>query len=945
MKNKSLRWLIAILFFAIYPVLLSAQDVISLSGRWRIALDGNFKDWPDKTGETQRWYKEELPLNEHLSLLNQVYFKNSPYGISNTINLPGSTDEAGIGSILQPSPVFTPGLERLFTYDGAFWVQREVEIPANWRGRKVILKMERIPGASKVFWNDRLAGSDYGYAYPHEITLDTSVAPGKHRLTILVNKDDYRYEQTGHQITSANGTSWNGIIGKIELKSVNPTASFKKIQVYPSVASGSIRIKLPVHGFSEDLKIRVRLSVFPPAADAAEVIEMVDLSSPDVSTTLNLIKPVKYWNEFSPQLYRLKCELLLDNETLDVQSVTFGMRELTTASGYFLVNGKRTVMRGTLDCGSFPMTGYPATGKEEWLRIMRTIKDYGLNMVRYHTWCPPEAAFEAADETGIYLQPELCGRPYTELQRVLETYGNHPSFCMLSLNNEAFSHNEETRELLDIARKSDPRHLYTCTSHPVSLTCTDDFYVSAWGSEKQDAWPFSKRIVGITWGGGDVVTSSRFNLAAPETYSDFRSEIAGISAPVLAHEMGQWAMFPDLSETEVYNKGVLRNTNYERIGRVIAERGLQPYTADMALASGRFSALLYKEEIESVMRTPSYGGFQLLGLNDYQGQYISIVGILNDLWKPKGLVEPSEHRNYCNAVVPLLRMKKRVFRPGETFSARLDVTNVSSAALNQVRPEWKLTDLQGRILKSGRLPVCNLPDTGLTTCGEISFRFDKSRKAAALRLSVQLPGTEYANWWNVWVFDEPVNQLVDSSIFITGSLEEATVWLSEGKKVLLSVNASNCLYLRDPCFTPVFWNSIHKWPQQAHTTGILCDPGHPVFRNFPTEMHSDWQWWDITMYARAMVLNDLPVALHPLVSVIDSYIVNDKLAYLWEVSAGSGKLLVSSVDFTTDMERRPASRQLYRSILGYMQSEDFNPVLQIGLDELPGVFKVKSGNP
>jgi len=938
MKHIFVFWINVVFLCNFHMNTLSAQETISLSGKWRIALDGNFKDWPDKTGESAGWYKRELPMNENLSLLNQIYFKNAPFSFNNYINLPGSTDEAGIGSILQPSPAFTPGLERKFLYDGAFWVQREVVIPSGWEGRKVVLYMERIPGASKVFWDEGQAGTDYGYAYPHTITIDTSVVPGKHRLTILVNKDDYRYEQTGHQIFNANGTSWNGITGKIELQAFNPVAHFNRIQVYPDISNGSIRLSVPVNCRIAEVKAKVRVSVFAPSEDSPQMVKEFDYRGSGISEIINLKKPVSFWNEFNPSLYRLKCELLLNGKLADEQSVTFGMRELTSGNGYFLVNGKRTVMRGTLDCGSFPLTGYPATTKDEWLRIMQTIKDYGLNMVRYHTWCPPEAAFEAADQLGLYLQPELCGRPYAELQRILETYGNHPSFCLLSFNNEAFSHNEETRKLLETARNTDPRHLYTCTSHPLSLTCTDDFYVSAWGSEKQESWPFYKKILGITWGGGDVVTSSRFNKAMPETASDFSNEISGINAPVMAHEMGQWAMFPELGEIDEYQKGVLRNTNYERIRNAVSNRGLQEEASDMALASGRFSALLYKEEIESVMRTPAYGGFQLLGLNDYQGQFISIVGVLNDLWKSKGIIEPHLHKQYCNAVVPLIRMKKRVWLSDETFSARLDITNVSSVQLNNISPEWNISDVDDNVIAKGKFPMINLPDTGLTVVGDIIFKLKSIKKPSALQLKVSIPGTAYANSWNIWVYPQIKGHFDKGEIYITGKLAQAEAWLSEGKKVLFTVDSTNDLNLREACFTTIFWNSIHKWPQKAHTMGLLCNPEHPVFNSFPTEMNSDWQWWDIAMHSRAMVLNDLPHELIPLISVTDSYIVNDKLGYMWEAKVGKGKLMVCSVDFDTAIDSRPASWQLLHSLIAYLNSPAFNPLVSLNSETLRNMF-------
>lgn len=904
---------------------LVAQDVLSLGGKWRIALDGNFKDWPNKTGESEGWFNHELPLNADRALLNKIYFRNARFTVNDYINLPGSTDEAGIGQMLQQSPSFTPGLERKISYDGAFWVQREVVIPEEWKGKPVELFLERTLGSSKVFWDNRPAGGDYGFAYPHITLVDTAVVPGIHRLSILINKDDNRYEQTGHQVTNANGTSWNGIVGRIELRRNSKQGSLQQVQIYPQTESGGVRVKIPiVHGKDQAAK-QLRLSVFEPGKAVANLVKEIPVSEDTVVQFIEFQNAIIEWDEFNPRLYKLKCELMVGGEVVDIQYNKFGMRSLSTEKGYILVNGKRTIMRGTLECGSFPLTGYPAMTEDEWLRIFRVIKDYGLNHVRFHTWCPPEAAFCAADSLGLYLQPELCGRPYAELQRVLETYGNHPSFCMLSLNNEAFSHNTETRRILEEAKNTDPRHLYTCTSHPLGIGCTDDFYVSAWGNEKQDEWPFHKKIVGITWGGGDVVHSSRFNTIPPETLSDFRSEIAGINAPVIAHEMGQWAMFPQLSEIETYNDGVLRNTNYERIKDALAERGLADKAALLSLASGKFSALLYKEEIESVLRTPGYAGFQLLGLNDFQGQFISIVGILDDKWQPKGLVDAKKHAQYCNAVVPLLRLPKRVWTNAETFSAAVDVSNVSAKTITNAKLAWTIRDESGMILNKGMMPQINIPDTGLTHIGELGFQLNKINKATKLVVQLSILETNYCNEWEIWVY--PAQQKIPGTdhVFSTHSAAEAKKWLSEGKKVLYLVDSSNSQRLRAACFSTIFWNSIHKWPQKAHTMGIVCDAAHPVFSDFPTDFHSNWQWWDITMNAKAMVMNDLPQEINPLIGVVDSYIVNDKLSYLWEAKVGDGKLMVCSIDFEHQSASDIARKQFYSSLMAYMTGVAFEP--------------------
>jgi hypothetical protein len=570
---------------------------------------------------------------------------------------------------------------------------------------------------------------------------------------------------------------------------------------------------------------------------------------------------------------------------------------------------------------------------------MRNCKSYGLNHVRFHTNCPPDAAFEAADEVGMYLQPELCGIPYAEINRILDTYGNHPSFCMLSLNNEAFSHNKETQYIIQSAKKRDNRHLYTCTTNPLKADCVDDFYISAWGHESTKEWPFFKPIVGITWGGGDVVSASRFNTCAPETMSNFATEIKGVNAPVIAHEMGQWAMFPVLSETSKYT-GVLRNTNYERIANMLKMRGMLHLATDFAYASGKFSALIYKEEMESAMRTPNFAGYQLLGLHDCQSYDVAIIGILDAFGESKGIVSPNEHSQYCNSVVPLAKMVKRVWHSNETFSSKVDIANFRFEDIKGAKLQWSVIDTENRIIKSGYLKRRDALKGQLTSFDDIKFDLSEIKKATKLTLIITICGTQYQNNWDFWVYT-PVLESVSSDVLIVtadkwSQLKEK---ISEDKKILLLLNNQTIKDSRDSCFTPIFWNTIFKWAQKSHTTGILCNPTHPVFSEFPTESYSNWQWWDITMNAWAMDISSLPLELSPIIQVIDSYSINHKLAYLWECKIGNTKIMVSSIDFTRDMQNRLASKQLKNSILNYMNSGRFSPEIELKTSDLMTIMR------
>ncbi len=912
---------------------LYSQESMSLHGEWRIAIDGNYKDWPRKMGEEHEWYKSELPSNNSNKLLNDFYFKNAAYKLNDWINLPGSTDEAQIGVPLLEVEPFTIGLERKITYDGAFWTQRKINIPSNWEGKTVYFSMERLLLSSKVYWDGKFIGEDYGLAYPHKFLIDTTITAGEHVITVLVNKDDLRYQQYGHHVVNGNGISWNGIIGKIELIAYNSKCHIKNVIISPNILSKSIDINLSL--VKNNIKNgKIVFSIRKKGEKNFKQIKSEILDGIYLKTNLAIPQPIELWSEFSANLYELQSEIFVDNEIIDSKIATFGMRNISTLDGNITINGNKVFMRGTLDNGVSPLNGYPDMNVEEWLRKFKIFKSYGINLVRFHTWCPPEAAFEAADELGIYLQPELSGSPYSELDRILETYGNHPSFCMLSLNNEAFSHNKLTKKIILDAKIKDNRHLYTCTTHPVKADCVDDFYVSAWGNHPINEWPNFNKIVGISWGGGDNVNVSRFNTTMPETKSDYRMDIVGINAPTLSHEVGQWIMMPKFDEIDKYS-GTLRNTNYERFKRLFEKNHSIIFAEEFAQGSGKFSALLYKEEIESALRTPNFGGFELLGLRDYQGQWTAIVGILDIFTDSKGIVSAEEHRKYCNSIVPLARLEKRIFYNNERFSSEIDIANYSFNDLPKQTPEWQLLSTDNKIIHKGQLNTLDIKKGELTSFQKIDCSLENVNKSSKLVLKVFIPNTEIENTWDIWVYpSKGSTNINDVNIVTRNQINEMEELLSKGEKVLLVLSKTDLEDSREGCFATVFWNSLFKWPQKSHTLGIYCDSKHPAFYSFPTENHSNWQWWDIAMNANAVNLNEFPKNFEPIISVIDSYHFNNKLSYLFECKIGNGKLLVSTIDLLNNLDKRPASNQLKESLLNYMNSDLFNPKATININSI-----------
>ncbi|AWI08347.1 hypothetical protein [Ereboglobus luteus] len=554
-----------------------------------------------------------------------------------------------------------------------------------------------------------------------------------------------------------------------------------------------------------------------------------------------------------------------------------------------------------------------------------------MNHFRFHSWCPPKAAFEAADELGFYYQVELphwwetrkgeghdaASWAYLEAEadRIVEEYGNHPSFMLLSLGNELRGDFERHNALVSRLREKDPRHLYTTTTftfakgHGRKPEPADEYFITQY---TQAGWVRGQGI---------------FNEVPPAFDIDYTAVSSYIDIPLVTHEVGQYAVYPDLSEIGKY-KGNLTPLNFIAIRDDLKRKGMLQLAPDFTAATGRFAALLYKEEIERSLRTPSLDGFQLLQLQDFPGQGTALVGMLNVFWEEKGFMQAKEWREFCNATVPLVRLPKVVYEHGEVIRAQVEVSNFGGD-LSSAIVEWRMLDNNGREVGSGQFGPRNIPSGRLIACGAIEVPVSASRQAACWRLAIGFAGTDYKNHWNIWVYPKPLARIPDNVVFAT-TLEEALPALAEGKRVLFNPPIKQLSGI-DGKFVPVFWSPVH-FPKQPGTMGILCDPAHPALARFPTSAHSDWQWWDPALRSKSVIIDNLPVT--PIVRVIDNFARNHSLANIFEAKVGRGSLLFVSIDITTDLAKRPVARQLRNSLLQYAGGESFNPELELKAGDL-----------
>lgn len=335
------------------------------------------------------------------------------------------------------------------------------------------------------------------------------------------------------------------------------------------------------------------------------------------------------------------------------------------------------------------------------------------------------------------------------------------------------------------------------------------------------------------------------------------------------------------------------------------------------------------------MKTPQFSGYQLLGLQDFPGQGTALVGLVNAFWESKKLTDERYFRQFCSPVVPLARFEKATWTTNETFAAQVEIANYYKEDIRGKHILWQLTDKTGYEVGRGKLDAGTFKKGTVTSAGEIHAGLEKVRNAAQLCLKATIEDTDWENSWSIWVYP-PLKELNAGDVVLTQDISQALSALEAGKKVLLSPRPDKLEGLEGK-FLPVFWSPVH-FPKQAGTMGILCDPKHPALLHFPTEMHSDWQWWNLVKHSKVLVMDSLP-DLQPIIEVTDNFVNNRRLASVFETKYGKGKLIMSSIDLlSTESKQKPEVKQLFYSLTQYMNSADFVPTGTVSKQDLLSFF-------
>jgi hypothetical protein len=926
------------------------RNIIDLAGQWRFQSD------PGDIGLTQRWYSSRL--NDVVKLPGSMTENNKGEDVSLQTKWTASIYDSSfffrpsLAKYRQPGNIKIPfWLTPNKYYVGAAWYQRDIIIPQGWEQQQVILFLERCHFYSRVWIDGREAGSSNSLVAPHEFNLGKLLAPGKHTITIRVDNSINKMNvgPDSHSVSDHTQGNWNGIVGKMFLQAL-PLLHLYDIQVYPDIKNRRAKIKITVVN-SGDKRLHGAITMAAKSFNSkrAHVVPTgglyVEVPAGDTSLVefnLPLGSKMLLWDEFDPALYKLTVTINADG-IKEKQVLQFGMREIKANGNKLEVNGKAVYLRGNLNNCEFPLTGYAPMDVESWRRIYKVAKAHGLNHLRFHSWCPPEAAFIAADEAGFYLQPEGPTWPnhgtslgdgrfidqyvYDETNRMEKNYGNYASYCMLAAGNEPAGRNQASYlgQFVRYWQAKDNRRVYTGASVAMS-----------WPLYPESDFMIKSGPRNLNW------TNTR-----PETKTDYRAAIEKFTMPYVTHEMGQWCVFPNFKEIKKYT-GVTRAKNFELFREDLADHGMGDQAEGFLMASGKLQALCYKQEIEKSLRTRDGAGFQLLGLQDFPGQGTALVGVLDAFWEEKGYISAKEWSRFCNSTVPLSRIKKFVFTNNETFEADIEIYHFGKEDLNST-VSWTIKDDNGKMIKSSSFPAQTIKRGQNTSVGKVSMPLTKIKDATKLNLEVSIQNTTIANDWSFWVYPERLETSNSPStgggwgetLYTTALDANAESVLNSGGKVFLDA-ASTVIKGKEIVmqFTPVFWNTSWFKMRPPHVTGFVAQNKHPLFKYFPTEYYSDLQWWEIVNKAQVMHLEDFPKAFRPIVQPIDTWFMNRKLGLIYEAKVGNGKLIVSTANLSDTTG--PAARQLLYSIKQYMASAQFDPKDAIPFNIVKDVFQTPS---
>ena len=905
--------------------------VIDLQGQWKFKLDAH------DVGIKEQWYNKDFDNTIYLpgALQNQNYgndiTKDTKWIANTNSKSTWFTDEM-YAKYRNEEVYYINNFQPKKHYVGAAWYKRNVFIPKSYNDKKVVISLERVHWQSQLWVNGTLVDSCYSLLAPHNYDIGKYLHYGKNNAICLRidNSEILDIGVNAHSWGDQTMTAWNGIIGDMKIY-VYDGLKVNNFQIYPNIADKKLHCKIHIDDLNNKAntyQLHYKLKLLSSSDYILD--ETIRIKADNDPQTLHFdiaLQECVLWDEYNPNLYLIEVELR--NKTAkQAISETFGIREVKTQDNRIWINNVERYFRGNVQCGSFPLTGYCAMDVEAWERILLKFKEYGMNHVRFHSWCPPKAAFVAADKLGLYLFVEMgmwTGIKTQEQQdfleyegkRCLQEYGNHPSFIMMGMGNELSAKKEITNYLLKQWKK-DTRHLYTgLTSSLPSITDEYQFITNGFVRSNK-GWP-------------PTPESSFFHKNKPSSNFIFYNAV-NYKCPLFSHEVGQQCSYPSLDQDSKYVGS--QKPGYLKIAQdQLKERGMYHQWKDFVMASGNFQYLMTKMEFESYRRTPKHSGYHLLQLEDFPGQGGALVGFLDYFYDEKPYINSNKFKQFNGEIILLASLEKFTWESDETLKFTCSVSNWSKSDLKDKVLQYEIKRENGEILFKKNLPQSSIKRGDAQVISEENVSLKDINKAEKLSLTMRIKDTDIYNNWDIWVYPGKLNIEKKCNYYKEWN-DDIAAKIENGETAILQFHTKDLNANIPYCYLPVYWTQFDHMGN-SQTMGLLCNPKHAVFKDFPTDYYSNYQWWELLntttpiQFDAYKMPNAWPIDFLPLIQLIDGWKTNRKLGVLAEAKLGNGKIIITSMDLDSDLENRIVARQLRYSIEKYIESQNFNPKILI----------------
>lgn len=835
------------------------------------------------------------------------------------------------------------------SFEGYAWYYKAVDTGIFTEDRRVFLFLERTR-MTDLWVNGQYAGSCRSLCTPHVYDITPYLVSGRAELCVRVCNAGYP-TKGGHMTSPDTQTNWNGITGEISLR-IYDKERISRIRAFPDLSSDSFKLEVRLEGTDS-----AEVNVWGASSDGKVVdVQTFTVTVQQPFVTLSLGSGASRWSAADPVVYTLKAAICGSS---DIVTVTTGLREFRADGRHFRINGEPVLLRGKHDAMVFPLTGAAPTTVGEWHNVFMTAKNWGINHYRFHTCCPPEAAFAAADIAGIYLQPELpfwgevpaekneeFGYLLEEGRRILDEFGDHPSFVMMSLGNELWGDRGRLSEMLHQLKEHDPRHLFVQGSNNYQFSpeiLPDDDFFSGVRFDRERLIRGSFASCDKPFGFVQTEAPNTVYSYDDKAFINPENEAFLPDIPTILHEIGQYSVFPDIRERKKYT-GPLKARYMDICEERLRKNGMLAYADELHEASGMLAFSCYKLEIEAALRSHNTAGFQLLDLQDFPGQCVALVGMLDPFMEEKSFVRRFDLRRlwngFCSDIVILAEFGTFVAAAGETLHIPVWIRNMSGKPVNDAVLHWKFGD---------ECRTVDIPDSilGLYCITTAEFIVPHSGRITA---EFELRGGQgdiiAENCYELWAYPEPeepyrlpeVSEENGSTVYITSELSEAVQLLSAGERVLYLPK-----HIKDGVrgtYCTDFWSyTMFRFISEdrgcelpAGTQGLLIDNKHPALGCFECEFYSTPQWYSLVDGIECAVLDKAPADYRPIVQMIDNPERCHKLGVLFEAKAGRGRLMVCMC--RPDGSGRPETAAFFRSILDYMHSERFQPGYELSFEEM-----------